>query len=70
METVDTARMDKSVFEIKPMSEHGDDRAYWASKTGAERLAAVEFMRQVMYGYDPSTARIQRILTIAQQPWS
>lgn len=68
MNPVDTARMDKSVFEIKPMSEQGDDRAYWAAKTPLERLAALEFMRQVMYGYDPSTERIQRILTIAQQP--
>jgi hypothetical protein len=29
------------------------DRTGWHDKTPLERLAALEFMRQVMYGYDP-----------------
>ncbi|MBV9868562.1 MAG: hypothetical protein JO316_24675 [Abitibacteriaceae bacterium] len=58
--------MDKSVLEIKPLSEQGDARGYWAHKTPLERLEAVEFMCQVMYGYDPSTARLHRVLTVAQ----
>ena len=60
--------MDKTVFSIGTLEEQGDDREYWASKTPAERLQAVEFMRQVMYGYDPATERLQRVFTIAQQP--
>lgn len=69
MSMMKTLRMDKTVFSIQPLSEQGDERGYWASKTPAERLQAVEFMRQVMYGYDPATARLQRVLTIAEQPW-
>jgi hypothetical protein len=67
MDIVTAARMDKTVLEIRPLDAQGDDRAYWASKTPLERLQAIEFMRQVMYGYNPSTARLQRVLTVAQQ---
>lgn len=59
--------MDKTVFSIGSLEEQGNDKAYWASKTPAERLQAVEFMRQVMYGYDPDTTRLQRVFTITQQ---
>ena len=39
---------------------------YWHSRTPQERLWAVEVMRQKAYGYDPDTARIQRVLEIVQ----
>jgi hypothetical protein len=39
-------------------------RAYWHSKTPRERMAALELMRQKAYGYDPATARVQRVLEI------
>jgi hypothetical protein len=68
MDIVTTARMDKTVLKVGTLNEQGDDREYWASKTPLERLEAVEFMRQVMYGYNPSTTRLQRVLTVAQQP--
>jgi hypothetical protein len=36
------------------------------NKTPCERLQAVELMRQIVYGYDPSTTRLQRVLEVAQ----
>ena len=60
--------MDKSVIEIVALTDESDEKAFWQSKTPAERLAALEFMRQVMYGYDPTTARLQRVLTTAEWP--
>jgi hypothetical protein len=39
-----------------------EDRVFWHSKTPAERLAAAEKLRQVAYGYDGSTARIQTVV--------
>jgi hypothetical protein len=39
-----------------------EDRVFWHSKTPAERLAAAEQLRQVAYGYDAFTARIQTIV--------
>jgi len=57
-------RMDKTVFSIRTLSDPPDDREYWAGKTVEERLEALEFLRQVMYGYDPVTERLQRVLEI------
>lgn len=61
-------RIDKSAFDIVQLTDASDEKRYWQSKTPAERLAALEFMRQVMYGYDPTTARLQRVLTTAEYP--
>ena len=33
-----------------------------------ERLAALELMRQINYGYDPTTARLERVLEIVEFP--
>jgi hypothetical protein len=38
-----------------------EDLKYWHSRTPLERLAAAESLRQIAYGYDASTARIQPI---------
>lgn len=59
-------KMDKTAFSVGSLSDESDERAYWAAKTPQERLAALEFLRAVNYGYDPSTARLQRLLTVAQ----
>jgi len=67
MSLINTLRMDKTVFSIGTLEEQGDDREYWALRTPAERLQALEYMRQVMYGYDPDTTRLQRVFTIAQR---
>jgi len=39
-----------------------EDRLFWHSKTPAERLAAAEQLRQIAYGYDAATARIQEVV--------
>ena len=57
-------RMDKSQFSVSSLYDEPDDRAYWPSKTPQERLQALEFLRQVMYGYDPTTERVQRTFEI------
>jgi hypothetical protein len=58
--------MDKTAFSIARLDDEPDDRRYWAAKTPHERLEALEFLRQAMYGYDPSSARLQRVLTTSQ----
>jgi hypothetical protein len=63
---VASLRMDRRTLTVSTLSEEGDDRDYWRRATADERLLALEFMRQVCYGYDPSTARLQRLLTVAQ----
>jgi hypothetical protein len=48
--------------------DDGETRHYWQTKTPQERLAALEFLRQLIYGYDPVTARLQRALEFDELP--
>ena len=61
-------RIQRTAFTVASALEKSDEKAYWLSKTPHERLEAVELMRQMIYGYDPSTTRLQRVLEIAQRP--
>lgn len=66
MNIVDSLRMDKSAFSVASLFDESDEKDYWLSRTPYERLEAAETMRQIIYGYDPSSTRLQRILTVAQ----
>lgn len=69
---LDTIRMDKSRVEFAASFEEAaaQDRAYWHAATPAQRFEALELMRQMVYDYDPATARSPRVLEIARVPWS
>ena len=58
--------MDKSVLSVIALSDESDEKEYWQAKTPQERLEAVELMRQINYGYEPTTTRLQRVLEVAQ----
>lgn len=59
-------RLDKTAISIGDVDAPSDEPAYWATKTPEERMAALEFMRVIAYGYDPATARLQRLLEVAE----
>lgn len=59
-------KMDKTAFSVVSLSDESDEKAYWLSKTPHERLLAVEFLRQIAYGYDPVSTRLQRVFEIAE----
>jgi hypothetical protein len=59
--------MDKTAFSVRSLFGESDERVYWLSKTPEERVEALETMRQLVYGYDPSTTRFQRLLEVAQR---
>jgi hypothetical protein len=56
-------KLDRSHFSVAKLGD-SDEKPYWLSKSPAERLDAVELMRQMIYGYDPALTRLQRILTV------
>jgi len=60
-------RLDKTAFSIVALSDASDEKAYWHSCSPHERLQALEWMRQTIYGYDPASDRLQRVLTIAER---
>ena len=63
---IDTFKMDKAKFSVLSSFEEADeaDKTYWHSKTPQERLEALELMRQINYGYNPTTERLQRVLEV------
>jgi len=65
--TLDSIRIDRTAFSVVSLSDEPDEKEFWLSKTPEERLEALEIMRQIVYGYDPSTTRLQRVLEIAQR---
>jgi len=56
---MDSVRLDRSAFRLNSLTDDSGDKAYWRSKTPLERLHALESMRQILYGYDPATTRLQ-----------
>lgn len=59
-------KVDRTAFSISPLGDDSDERAYWLSKTPTERLQALELIRQTIYGYTRATARLQRVLEVAE----
>jgi hypothetical protein len=66
MNAVETAKVDRSVYEIGFLEDDTNEREYWRTRTPAERMEALELTRQIVYGYDPATTRLQRVLEIAE----
>lgn len=60
-------KLDRSAVSVVPLSHPDDDLEYWLSKTPKERLEALEFVRQVFYGYDPATTRLQRVFEFVKR---
>lgn len=54
-----------SVVKLEDADE--DDRQYWLSKMPLERWEGMEVIRQVIYGYDPATTRLQRVLEVVER---
>jgi hypothetical protein len=66
---LDSVRMDKTAFSIVSLFEADEiDKAYWRAQSPQARMEALELMRQVAYGYDPATARLERVLEVVERP--
>ena len=57
--------MNKKIFKITSIHDN-DSREYWKKKSYLERLEALEQLRQIIFGYDPTTTRLQRTITITK----
>lgn len=60
--------MDRTAFAVAALDDESDEKEYWLSKTPYEHLLAVEFMRQIAYGYDPSVGSL--VLAFPNYPLS
>ena len=66
MNAVDAPRLDRSAFQIRSLEDESDEKEYWRAKSPEERMRALELMRQIIYGYDPATTRLQRVFEVAE----
>ena len=66
MDVPENYRLDRGAIEVGSLKDKATDRQYWMSKTPAERFEALELLRQIAYGYDPATARLQRVLEVVE----
>ena len=57
--------VDRTALSVTSLSEPSDEADYWAVRTPAERLQALERIRQAVYGYDVA-AGLQRVLEVTQ----
>lgn len=63
-----TMRLDRTAFSVISLAEQDEDeKRYWRARTPHERLQAIEVTRQIIYGYNPSSTRLQRILEVAER---
>jgi hypothetical protein len=60
-------RFGRTSVVVSRLTDPSDDRAYWWQASPEARLAALETMRQHIYGYDTSAGRLQRFLEITQR---
>ena len=59
-------KIDKKAFFVASITDESDEKQYWLSKSPSQRFEAAEFLRQIVYGYDPTTTRLQRFFEIAK----
>ncbi|MEF2276735.1 hypothetical protein V3W47_00375 [Deinococcus sp. YIM 134068] len=64
--TLRDARMNRQALEVVTLDDQGNELAYWLARTPAERLEALELLRQIHYGYDPLTAQVTRVLDVVE----
>lgn len=68
MSEKEAPKLDRSAFSIVSSDEHAaEELTYWHNKTPHERFEALDQTRKLLYGTDPATARLQRILEIAER---
>jgi hypothetical protein len=68
MDRLGSLRIDRTAVTVTPLGGPSDDKDYWLSRSPHERLQAVEKLRQLNYGVSQCTARLKRVLEIAQRP--
>jgi len=62
-------KIDRGAFSVVSMQEQEREaKSYWKDKTSAQRLEALETIRQMTYGYNTHTPRLQRVLEIITRP--
>lgn len=58
-------KIDRNAFSVVTLEQQEkEEKSYWQDKSPVERLKALETTRQMIYGYNPATTRLQRVLEV------
>lgn len=60
-------KVDKTQLSVCKLQDQGDETQYWKEKTPAERLEAIELIRQLQYGYDSDSERLHRFFEVVKR---
>ena len=67
MKRDDSMKLNRKAISTGRLTDASDEKAYWLSKSPSERVMAIETMRRIIYGNNPSSKRFQRVLEITQR---
>jgi len=59
-------KIDRTAVKVTSLKE-SDEKEFWLSRPPEERLVALELLRQIAYGYEPNSLRLQRVFEIAER---
>jgi len=62
----EVAHVKRKRMSVSHLTASSDDVQYWRSRSPAERLAYVEYLRLINYGQAAVSGRLKRVLEIAQ----
>lgn len=58
-------KIDRDALSVVTLEQQEiEEKSYWLNKSPAERLEALETTRQMIYGYNLTTTRLQRVLEV------
>jgi hypothetical protein len=60
------SRINRTAFQVTSLKETASDVTFWRSQTPQARLRTMELLRQINYGQAAISARLERVLEIAQ----
>lgn len=67
MSLLDTMKMDMAVLSTASPFDESDEAEYWRGQSHRPGMEALEFLRQVMYGYSHLTDRIPRVIDVIKR---
>ncbi len=59
-------KVDRTAIKIASFDE-SDELEFWLSRPPLERLFALELLRQIAYGYEPDSLRLQRVFEVVER---
>ena len=61
------ARINRTKIAVMNLHDRGSNVRFWRRQTVAKRLEGVELLRQTAHAYDPTAARLPRLLAVTKR---